>query len=750
MCLRGWFDVMNKGILPLESRALRLARTPVQPNDTDRVEVRHLFATLWRRKWVVLASMLICAVIAAALVGRVTPQYTAVSKIMLDPRERRVLNNREVVGNLDLREPVVNSEAAFLSSNVLIERVVRRIGEDRLSALVPPPAPASDAEPGPVSRLIDRLGGRGDQAGESPATVPAAPETAEARRLEQLVYAIRKDLTVFREGDSYVIAIRSVTTDPVLSMEIANGLAEEYIAAQLEGRTEIARRATDWLQSRVDALAAEVQTAEEKVQEFRAEALILEGGSVNAASQQLAELNSQAVLARADRVAAEARYQQIVNVVEENGVAAVADIVTSPMIEQLNEERVGLLRQDAVWAESFDEDHPVRTRLLAELQRIESDLGTEVQKIIDRRSSELEIARIRETALAESVESLEADIVRTAQSSIGLRQLEREAAASRATYEQMLARLNETRTQEQLQEPDARLIERATVPTVPSSPRPKLMTAVGGIAGVALGICLIFFLELTSPTFRTISDLERSTRLPVIAAVPRGKWRNPRAAFKALKRDAYSSYAERIRHIRTAVLTRGGKRISRSILLASSHSGEGKTTTALALARMTAMSGRSVLMLDCDLRRPTLHKTFNWKLEHDLADFIADRCSLDEAIYSDPSLGFDVLAASAPNPEEADQLSATWLRPMIEDLKKVYDVVLVDAPPILSVSDALVLADCVDTTLFLVRWNKTRREDAMKGISALEDMDADIAGVVMTMADPKQAVYAYGEARGHV
>ena len=714
---------MNKDFRGFDAVQMTRLSRPSPDEAADRIEIGELMSVVWRNKWVLLGTMIVCGALAFGLTKTVEPTYSALSKVMLDHRDRRVLGNYEVVSDLDLSTPVMNSETAVLRSNVLIEKVIRSLGIERFESIDP-----TKAEPGLLSRGED----------EGPAET-----LSEEVHVQALVWAVRKNLSIYREGESYVIGIQAETPDPALSMDIANKVAEEYIAQQLASRTDLASRATLWLEDRVTILEGQVQEAETAVELYRAESLILDGGSLDAASQQLAELNNQLVLARADRVAADARYRQILASIQERGIAAVGDIVTSPLIVSLNQERVTLERQDSSFADTYEPNHPARARITAEIARIDQALEAETAKIVEGRRADVEIAQLREESMQQSIDELETQIVATSQTAIGLRQLEREADAARQIYEQLLVRLNETRAQEQLQQADARVIENATLPGRPVAPRPKLMTIMGATLGLIVGFVLIFAREFTRSTFRSVSEVQQATSLPVLSSIPRTNWATPKDAVDSISLNANSLPAERVRHLRTSLLMRGGKTQPRSILTVSAQGGEGKTTTTVALAKMTAAAGRSVIVVDCDLRRSSIQKSFGWKLQPDFVDFIQDRCTVDEAIYSDPELGFDVLATTGAHPHEADQLSASWLKPLIDDLKEVYDVVLVDAPAVLAVSDALVLAQCVDTSVFLIRWNKTTRSSVQKVLNSFDDMRLHLSGVVMTMVDPDSSEKSY-------
>ena len=729
---------MNSRVLPFDASALTRHRSGPPPDEPDRVEVRELFRMVWRRRRVVIGSFLAGCVLALVAAHFTTPQYAALTKVMLDARKSPASGSKDVVPDLALNDQVVNSEVSVLQSNVLIEKVVRDIGIDRLTAM----DPASKAPSLVASIKSDLTGLLGSNARKAPDPTGVSPADL---KLERIVWQVLRNLRVTREGQSYVIDVKVENPDPVLAGLLANAIARQYIASQLDNRQATAANATKWLSGRVAELRSQVEDDEAKVEKFRADNLLVDGGTLDAANQQLAQLNNQLVLARVDRIAAESRYDQIRTVIDKQGIDAVANIVTSPTLETLSGELMDKLRQDQVWAQRYGTSHPERQRLATEITGLRKDLQQEVEKLVDQRKNDVDIARIRETTMLDSIKKMEGRVVELSRSTIGLRQLEREAAASRQAYEQLLGRLTDTRTQEQMQRADANLIERATIPTAPVSPRPKLMAALGGMTGMVLGLALVFFLEMTSITFRAVADVEGQTGLPVLAAVPRGAWKSPLGAWRELAQSPYGLYAERIRHLRTALLLRDGKDAARSVLVVSSVPGEGKTTTTLALARMAALAGKKVIVVDCDLRRSTLYRTFGWRAEHDFAGFIANTCSLHDAIHRDADLGFDVLAASAPRPDVADELAASWLEPMVETLKNNYDLVLVDAPALLAVSDALIVGRAVDTSLYLVRWNSTPRAAVAKGLAQCAEAGLDMSGTVLTMVDARQSTEVYAD-----
>ena len=751
---------MNSRVLPFETGALggalgggrgrdghRRRRGSGRPPEPDHVDVRELFRMLWRRRKVVLGVMLAGVLLAVLVTRLMTPQFTAVSKVLIVTPPSQVTGAAQT-NTLEpqLNDQLVNSEVAVLQSNVLIQKTISAIGVDRLEAMDPARKP-----PSLLSRGLSALKGLVGLGGKAKTSAPdpgAPVMTPEERKLLRLTYAVSKDLRITREGQSYVIDIKVSNPDPVIAAELANGLADQYIASQVSERQDSAIKATRFLKTRANELRSQVEAAEAKVEKFRANNLLVDGGTLDAARQQLGQLNNQLVLARADEIAAQARYDRIEAVIKKGGLAAVSSIVSSPALDTLSAKLMDLQRQDAFWAQHYGPQHPERVRLAGEIQGVQHDLDEEVQKLITQRKNDADIAKIRAEALEQSIQKMESRAVTLSRSTIGLRQLERQASAAQAAYQQVLSRLTDTQTQEQMQRPNARVIQRAEISSSPSSPRTKLLAVMGGMVGLIFGVGLVFFLELTATTFRSLSELERDSDLPVLAAVPQGRWKSPLGAWRELAQYPHGLYAERIRHLRTALLMRDGREGARSVMMASSTPGEGKTTTVLALARMAALAGKKVIVVDCDLRRSMLYRLFGWTEGKDFASFINNECGLAEAIHHDKDVGFDVLAASRPQPGAADELAAEWLEPMFETLKRKYDLVLVDAPALLAVSDALVIGQAVDTSIYLVRWGHTPRQAVAKGLSECEEAGLSMSGTVMTMIDPRLSpdVYAGGYA----
>ncbi|NQZ73401.1 MAG: polysaccharide biosynthesis tyrosine autokinase [Dinoroseobacter sp.] len=684
---------------------------PQDLGDADAIELRAL-GGVFRKRWKLLfGAATISAIIAFLLVSLMPPTYKAQAKLILDPRKAQIITDGEVVADLDPSLQIMNGEIAILQSNLLLGDVVRTLGPGRLIE-------------------IDPNAGKID--------VPTAT------RIEGLIAVIRKDLKVFGEGDSYVIVVEYSAEDRLLAMDMTNAVVNRYLALQVDGRQETIGQATIWLEDRLRSLEMEVAAKEERIATMRTESLLENGGALENAAQQVTTLNNQLVIASAERLTAEAQVQLLDRLLEENNVEEALAVVSSAAIDSLRNQAFELRQQDAFWAETVGPEHPRRAPILADLQRIDREIAVEVFNVRELRRSEAEVARFRELSLQESIVQMEERVLQISRGEIGLRQLEREAAASRQTYEALLARLTETRTQQRLQEADAKLIEEATLPGAPSAPKPKMMALLAGSVAFALAAISVFLGEMTATTFRTTREVQKETGLPVITALPLGKWNSLKGAIKYLRKNPYSVYAESLRQLRTNILMRDETQISESLMILSSAPGEGKTMTTVALAEMAAKIGRSVIVVDCDLRRSTMNRAFGWRMDYDIADFIEGTCSLDEAIHSPTELPFDVLCGAGPRPDVAEELSTLWLKPMVEELKSIYDFVIIDGPALLAVADAIIIARAADTRLYLIEHDKTERSAVRDGLSMLYEMSMGIDGVILNKApESQQGYYAY-------
>jgi len=734
-------------------------------------DARAMFRRLARRRWTIGGLTILFSLVAAIVILQLTPVYKATTHVMIEPRQSRVADVEEVLSGLSGERETIESELRVIASRALAEKVIARLGladDPEFNAeLRPRNALLAALDPRP---WLDRNGWLDPQAwvGEPTWTRimewlgPDLRELVEARgeatvseeeRLEheraRIVDTFLDRLDVAAEGRSRVIAISFTSAAQDTSARVANALAELYLVEQLEAKYEATRLATTWLNERVAELRERVVESEQAVEAFRQQAGLIEGKGVTVASQQVSELNTQLILARGERAEAEARLRQVQSLVSSRGgTESAAEVLRSPLIQRLKEQEAEVLRRAADLSQQYGVKHPRMIGVRAELDDIKAKIASEVRQIVQGLRNEAEVARAREGTLVSGLDALKQNMGRANSSEVRLRALEREATANRSLFENFLARLKETTAQENLQQPDARVISRADIPEYPAFPRTKLMLAGAGLAALAASVAIAFLLERLDPGFRSSDQIESALGVPGLGLVPlltgwRSVGRNPESY--VVNRPT-SAFAESLRTLHTALLLSNVDQPPKTVLVTSSIPREGKSTVAISMARLMARSGRKVLLVDGDLRRPRVDTALGVGGQPGLVEVLARAATFDEAVKHDDDTGLDILPAGERPTSPPDLFASAQMRSLLADLRERYDLVVIDSPPVLAVSEARILARLTDTTIFVIRWASTPREVAAMGVKQVRETGAHVAGAVLSQVNVKKhARYGYGD-----
>lgn len=719
---------MNARSARFQALATRAKSVPVG-NDFDAIETRSLFRALWQGRWRVGGLAIGMGALVWVAMLQITPTFTVYSKLMLDTRKVQVVGSTDVVADAAPSEQIVNSEIGVLQSNMVTEKMLASLTPAQRDQLDPALQPKS---------LYARVKGGIKGLFSDPAT---ATDDIDARAA-RLIDAVRGLRSAYAQPDSFVMVIRVDSTDPTLARDIANGLADAYIDLQLENRRSGVVRATDWLQEQIVTLRAQVEQSENAVAKFRAESLIADGGTLENVTQQLGDLNAQLASIRTARVEAEARLAQLTDMITAQDITAAAAVIDTPAMQELAAQQLKLRQDDAVWARTYDATQSRRVEIQTKLDEVQTAMRGELENAIAVGRSDVSLARNREAGIQDGIRALEVKVMDMTANQIGLRQLNREADAARQTYESFLSRIAETRAQKELQQADSVLVERALLPQTPSAPRPTLLATLAMTVTAALVAAWILFREMAPTTYRSSRELGAATGLPVLTTLPAETWADLRAMLADLRQNPNSMFADRIRHLRTAMTLRRpivGR--GQSVLLLGASAGDGKTTTALALTQLAMMSGRSVIIVDCDLRHPRIMAALAGRTRpaHDFADFIEYRCDLPEAIFRPDGCTFDVLGARNPLHSGGDALSSTWLGQVLRELERCYDLVIVDAPALLAVPDALIVAQEVETNFFVVSCDQTPRDAVQRGLATLAEMGIEVHGLILNNVGPRKS-----------
>lgn len=709
----------------------------------DGTDLREIFNILRRRRNIVLGSILFVTIISTIVIFQMTPRYSAEAVVMLDTRKTQVVDIQAVVSGLSMDDGVLRSEVEVLKSPAIAERVVQRLQLVDSPIFNPSLRPASlwsTYNPFALLRTaLENLTGGG------PSDRPSADELK--RRIELTAVGILSGrVSIGNDGRSYVLKVRTDLEDPKLAADVANAYVDSYFESQLDAKYEATRRANAWLNDRITDLKDKVNQSERAVQVYRDEHNLGEVKGATIKAQQLSEVSSQLVAAAADRAQKEANLRQMQEMLRGGGADAAAQVLASPLIQQLRTQETEVVRRQSEMATRYKPGHPAMVNIDAELRDLRTKINDEVGKIIRGLANEVASARTREESLRGSLKDLEQVAAQQDKADVGLRELEREAQANRTLYENFLGRFKQTSNQEDIQQADARLVSAATVPTGPSYPKKTLMMSAALGAAIIIGVAAALGVERLDNGFRTPDQIEALLGVPTLGLVPLVD--GEASPVDIVVKHPTQPFSESIRTVRTVLRYSNIDNPPKIVLVTSSLPVEGKTVFAACLARSAARSGARVLLVECDLRRPSLSNHLGSQ-EIGLPGILTRLDETDDIsglVQMDPASGMHFVPAvgGASNPQ--DLLSSQHMRRFLDLARERYDLVVLDSPPVLAVSDAVVLSHIADTTIFLVRWETTPRQIVVGALKQFAANGGNLAGVVLSRVNVrKHSLYGYGD-----
>lgn len=556
------------------------------------------------------------------------------------------------------------------------------------------------------------------------------PQEAEIAAAEALL----RQLEVQVVRNSRVLQIRFTSEDPQLAAAVTNLAAELYIADQLDAKFDAVRRANEWLDGRIAALRSEVQRNEAQIAELRAQSGVRAGVSAGLGTEQISRITQDLVEARNVLAGAEARLNAA-----RGGGAGAADLTAlgSANLVQQRVARDEARRELDRLAATLGSGHPDVRSAASRLAAAERAVGAETTRVLQALDAEARTARARVASLETSLREQEARLNATQGAEIRINALERETEAGRTLLRAVLERSQQTVSQTAIEKPDARVLSPATVPGVPSFPQPTLFVAAALALGLLFGLLLVWFLEQADSTIRSGDEIRSALGLPCLALVPmlrRGILGRHRVE-DYVARKPLSPFSESMRTLRAALWL--GSDPPRVVVITAARPGEGKTTTAIALARSAAMNGERVLLVDCDIRLPSVGKAFRAEGAPGVTDMLLGQADYEQIVRRDHLTGLDYIPAGAAEVHSLGLFMSEAMAGLLERVRREYDLVVLDAPPALAMADARVVARLADATLLCVRWRDTPRSVVRNSLALLEDAKARIVGAALTQVDAK-------------
>lgn len=699
---------------------------------SDGLEFAALVRLLNRRKHVVVGVTVAFTTVMLLLAFTLPPRYYAEATVMQSTRKSNITNVEQVLSGIGVDSSAIRSEIEIISSGAMIQRVVKKLGlmndasynRAMGSSAFNPATWLQSVKPGPKPEALSEVARVG------------------------VLAEVGSRLTVNNDGRSFAIKIGFKGNTPEQSALIANTFADLYLVDQLETKFEATERANKWLGERLAALREQVQASENAVAEFKKKNNLTEFSGTTITTQQASQVNTQLIEARALRSQAEARLRGAQGMVKTRGnVESSGDVLASQLISRLREQESDVRRGLAEMTNRYGERHPIIISKKDELRSVQGKIAEEVSKVVNGLENEVDIARAKEKSLEAELSRLQDQAGRGSEAEVTLKQLQRESDANKTLYETFLGRFKQINEQQNMQEADSRIIARAELPMSTFFPNKLIFLLIGIVGGLGVGLTIAFLIEYFDRGFRGMPQIEETLNLTALGMVPALKDVTDKTPEDYIIEKPLSSFSESLRTIRTGIHFSNVDKPPKIVMFTSALPSEGKSTVSMALARALALTGNKIILIEADLRRPRLRKALvGDPKKGDISHLLSGQRTFGEVVQRDKPSGLDYLPAGSKVPNPQDLLGSQQMEKLLRFCAEHYDLVIVDTPPVLAVSDAAMIARIADCSVFITRWGSTPRDVAAQAVKLLRNYTDRIAGAVLTQVDLEAHVkYGYGD-----
>ena len=752
---------MDSGsLIPASSQVLREAQ-PVFPSEFQRQlgpniyaalpaqesVLREYFRVLVKRRWIILASVAAIFGVVAIATARATRIYDAFGSIAINkPDPMMMLNFKDSagggIGDYDATD--IETEVHILRSDLLALQVIKELNLDR--------------QP--------EFGGNGSA---PPASLGLSTDTlqTDSAATSRLLGAFHSSLTVTSVPDTRIIEIHFRSRDKELAAHVVNTLMSTYVEQNFKTRFQSTMQASEWLSKQLTDLQMRVETSQEKLVKYQKDHEILGiDEKQNIITSKLDELNRELTVAESDRMEKESLYHLVQSDDLDSAAAAATSVESdkgsvaggSSLLERLREQDADLKIQIAQLSTQFGPAYPKVAQLNNQAKEVEAQIQVELRKSAGRVKAEYMAAVQREKLLRGALDQQKQEANQLNESAIEYNQLAREVDTDRTLYQGLLEKLREAGVTAGLRSNNFRTVDRARVPTVPAEPNVPRNLAFALALGLTTGVGLAFLLDAIDNTVRTPEQAQVISSLPSLGMIPLGSKSSSESNSKqrlsvTSSREAVelitqsrpqSQMAESYRALRTSLLLSSLGSPPKVILITSALPQEGKTTTSLNCSIVLAQKGSRVLIIDADLRRPSIHKALGMGPRTGLSNVLTGSATLQQAVVRSSVLPtLFVLPAGTPPPNPAELLASSNMADVLKELRQQYDHIVIDTPPTLSVTDAVIMSTRADTVVLVIRSGQTTKQALRRARDILLRVNAHVSGVLLNAADLSSPDYYY-------
>ena len=721
------------------------------PQENSPTELLENLIGIVRRQYAVMLFVgVLTTAVALIYVVTATPRFVAVATMFIDRGKVQPFAQQQILIDNPIDSGAIESQLQILKSETIALSVINNLHltDD------PEFGGSMDKSTGTIFGLFSGLFHSKDKSSSSDLSRNA-------------LEGFKQRLNATRLGMSFVIEISFISNKPERAAQIANAIVEAYINDQLEAKYEITRRANDWLQGRLGELQRQSSTSDHAVADFKAKNnLVNVGNGQSADEQQISQLNTQLLEASAQTSTAQARLDRIAQIIKAAGdindhtTGTVADTLNNPIINQLRTRYLELVNRETDLSARVGSNHLAVINMQRQIREIKSSILDELKRISETYKSDFEIAKQRQSDVEKRLARAVSDSHSASQAQGALNELESKARAYHSLYDNLLQRYTELSQQESLPTTEARFVTRASPPQDKAYPKTRLILAGALFAGLALGFGVGFLREMLDSVFRTTKQVVAALHTNCLAVIPLAEKTpansspavleqklqlEPAGRRTIIRRSSVmwtvndtplSRFAEAVRAVKLAVDLSVAEK-SKVIGITSAIPNEGKSTVSANLALLMAQVGARVLLVDGDLRNPSLSRALAPGAKCGIFDVISGKSSLEEVVWTDPSTNLTFLPAATPFrlAHSNEFFSNDLTKVFFKGLRQSYDYIIVDLSPLVPVIDVRATRGLVDAYVLVVEWGRTKIKLVEHALSEAENVYEDLLGVVLNKAN---------------
>jgi polysaccharide biosynthesis transport protein len=719
-------------------------RPPMAPRSYSTTPVHHFsdyLRVLSKRRWI--ASVAFLAVFAYSAVDTLkkTPIYEASAQVLIEKESRRSTTLNSVLQEREsyYEDDFYPTQFKILQSRRLAWRAIQALGLDKKPAEAAAQAKPGETNSGLTSTIVAWVSGLVG----APKRIDPPPADETTAQSAQ-VSAFLGGLWIVPVRNTLLVEVKYRSTDPVMAQRAANALVDAYRQETLDSRLMASKEANDYLSGQLEDYRAKVEKSEIALQQYKEthDAVALDEKD-NTVVTKLADLNARVTSATSERIDKEAKYRSIQALQDDREkLSGFPAIVRDVNISSLKAKLRDLETDRAKQAQTLGP--ALLGGLDTQIRDTKASLFSEEDKIVEALKSDYLTAKANEDALRSALAEQTRQTSNLNKKAIEYGQLQREANSNRTLYDNLLQRAKETGVTGEYKGSNIQVIDRAEVPRAPILPQRRRDLMIGFAEGIILAFVLAFGFEYLDSRIKTPDELRAHLGLPFLGLVPSVSIKGHDGEAVLISSPTVpQNFSEAIRAVRTSVIFSSADEGARTVVITSTAPSEGKTMVSSNLAVGLAQAGQRTLIIDGDMRRPRLHKMFDRAQEPGLSNVLVGTTQLRDAIRTTTTPKLYVLAAGHLPPNPAELLGSTRYLELIEELKHQFDWILIDAPPVMAVTDAAIISNTATGVIFVVGAEMTSRRNALAAVEQLQQARAKFIGAVLNRVNLERHSYYY-------